>query len=320
MIQKNHLSPLVSIIITTYNRSQLVKQAIESARSQTYNNTEIIVVNDCSTDCTKNIINSYGDQIIQVHNNINRGLSHCRMIGYDHSQGEFIAYLDDDDTWVPEKIEKQVCRALAKPEAAVVTCGCTIHYRDTKSDRIRIPELEGKIRQEILKHGINTIPSCQLYRTKLFARFPGYDPKLRAHVDDDIWLSMMEADYSTTAVREPLVNIIEDGRSKHMSKAQIRIRGYLDFDTKWKNRVKQFLGKKTGTRFWKTYYGNSLLNSAIIFSENGNKRVALQFAKLALPHITFSNIKKFASFTFYLIMPDPIIHSYLKLRYKLSSK
>ena len=96
--------PKVSVIIPTYQRSHLVGQAIESVLAQTYCDYEIIVVNDGSTDNTGEILAQYGDRIVAIHQE-NRGLPAARHAGIRVAQGQYIAFLDDDDLWEPQKLE-----------------------------------------------------------------------------------------------------------------------------------------------------------------------------------------------------------------------
>ena len=103
------INNLVSVIIPTYNRSTLLLRAIESVRNQTYKHLEIIIVDDGSTDNTEEIVRRLKDnRIIYIKHNKNMGASAARNTGVKKSSGEFVAFLDSDDEWLPEKIEKQI--------------------------------------------------------------------------------------------------------------------------------------------------------------------------------------------------------------------
>jgi glycosyltransferase involved in cell wall biosynthesis len=98
---------LVSVIIPTYNRGQLVFRAIKSVLNQTYKNLEIIIVDDGSTDDTEEIVKKFSDERIKyIRYPKNRGLSFARNTGIRNSKGDFVAFLDSDDEYIPEKIEK----------------------------------------------------------------------------------------------------------------------------------------------------------------------------------------------------------------------
>lgn len=113
---------LVSAIIPTYNRAYIVGRAIESVLAQTYNNIEIIVVDDGSSDDTREKLKEYGDKVRVVYQ-VNAGPAAARNHGIEVSHGEFIAFLDSDDIWMPSKIERQVALLQAAP-ASVPCCLC----------------------------------------------------------------------------------------------------------------------------------------------------------------------------------------------------
>lgn len=103
--------PLVSVVIPTYNQSSLLKKTIHSVLEQTYSNTEIIIVDDGSSDDTKNVvqnfIKSHGDKIVYKQQQ-NKGTPAARNTGWRSAQGELVATLDHDDLWLPQKLERQI--------------------------------------------------------------------------------------------------------------------------------------------------------------------------------------------------------------------
>lgn len=100
-------SPLVSVIIPTYNRAALACRAVDSVLQQTYSNLEILVVDDGSTDDTTAAMEQYGDRI-RYSRRVNAGVNAARNLGIKQSRGEYIAFLDSDDLWAPYKIDLQV--------------------------------------------------------------------------------------------------------------------------------------------------------------------------------------------------------------------
>ena len=101
--------PLVSVVIPTYNRADLIDRAINSVIEQSYKNLEIIVVDDNSQDKTAEVVNSLGDNRIHYYyHNTNLGGSAARNTGVNKSQGKYIAFLDSDDVWLPHKLENQL--------------------------------------------------------------------------------------------------------------------------------------------------------------------------------------------------------------------
>ena len=98
---------LISVIIPTFNRVEFISEAIDSVLSQTYSNFEIIVVDDGSTDNTKQLLTKYGSRITYDFQE-NKGVSSARNKGLDIAKGEWIAFLDSDDIWLPEKLSLQM--------------------------------------------------------------------------------------------------------------------------------------------------------------------------------------------------------------------
>jgi glycosyltransferase involved in cell wall biosynthesis len=114
---------LVSVIIPCYNAARFLAQAIESVLSQTFRSFEILVIDDGSTDDTAKIITSYGDRIRYCHQE-NRGTASARNLGITMAQGVFVAFLDADDIWLPNKLEIQLRLFDREPSLGVVYSDC----------------------------------------------------------------------------------------------------------------------------------------------------------------------------------------------------
>lgn len=121
--------PQVSVIIPTYNSARYLPAAIDSALAQTLRDFELIVVDDGSTDETAAILCSYGDRLLALHQD-NRERSAARNAGIRAASGEFIAFLDADDLWLPDKLDRQVAALRDHPEVVLVYCQAA--YIDTE--------------------------------------------------------------------------------------------------------------------------------------------------------------------------------------------
>lgn len=137
---------LVSVVVPTYNRAELLRSAIQSILAQTHRNLEIIVIDDASIDATPQVVASFNDRRIRyIRHDTNRGGSAARNTGIRAATGTFIAFLDDDDEWEPIKTAEQL-RVLRKYDAVL----CTSDEPGTGS-----PKLDSKetVTPEDLRHG-----------------------------------------------------------------------------------------------------------------------------------------------------------------------
>lgn len=115
----------VSTIIPTYNSEATLAQAIDSALAQDFAGQEIIVVNDGSTDSTQRVLESYGTRVSVIQQD-NRGQPTARNRAIENAAGEYLAFLDSDDVWLPGRLAKTVAALERKPNAALVfsLCSC----------------------------------------------------------------------------------------------------------------------------------------------------------------------------------------------------
>jgi glycosyltransferase involved in cell wall biosynthesis len=126
-------TPLVSVIIPTYNRARLLPDAMASVLSQTYPRIELIIVDDGSTDETPELLRQYGDRI-RVVRQANAGPAIARNRGIAIATGEIIAFLDSDDQWLPTKLERQVASLQAAgPEVVCCLCNCSVRFANGKT-------------------------------------------------------------------------------------------------------------------------------------------------------------------------------------------
>lgn len=120
------IKDLVSVIVPTYNRAHLIKRSVMSVLNQTYDNLELIIVDDGSTDNTEEIVKSIEDDRIIYIQQQNQGACAARNNGIDHAQGEFIAFQDSDDVWHKNKLERQL-ETLKQTGADLVFCKMAIN-------------------------------------------------------------------------------------------------------------------------------------------------------------------------------------------------
>lgn len=186
--------PLVSAVITTYNRAEYLKRALKSVVAQTYKNMEIIIVDDCSTDETQKVLSELkkeNSKIIIIRNKANLGQTKSANRGIRTAKGKYIARLDDDDFWCDaKKLEKQVDFLEENPEYGLVGGGL-IKIDENGKEFVRLlpPEKDEDIRNVILVNNVFA-HSTVVFRKDIFKRVGGYDEQFIFGEDMDLWLKM----------------------------------------------------------------------------------------------------------------------------------
>ncbi|MBN1796220.1 MAG: glycosyltransferase [Sedimentisphaerales bacterium] len=163
--------PMVSIIIPTYNRCELVLQAIQSVQNQTFKDFEVLVIDDNSTDDTQKCITIIKDGRIHYLRNPRKGISSARNFGIENSKGKYISFLDSDDLWLPDKIEKQL-EILSQDENLIVWSDASIIDAEGKEKGILLTERygakkrkkSGDIFLELLQGNFVSVQSIMLRR------------------------------------------------------------------------------------------------------------------------------------------------------------
>ena len=202
------MEPLVSVIIPTYNRADYLKLALKSVMEQTYKKIEVIVTDDGSTDNTAEVVTSFNDTRIKYFYQKNTGLpAAARNLGLREASGEYIAFLDDDDMWLPEKLELQVGYLREHSKYHLVYSNAWIIDENGVWDGLLLKSesfKEGGIFEELVK--TNFIPQLTvLMKRKVFENigFLNEDSSLIATEDYEYWLRVA-LHYKIGFVKEPL--------------------------------------------------------------------------------------------------------------------
>lgn len=205
----------VSVIIPTYNRATTLTRAIDSILQQTVQLTEIIVIDDGSTDHTKETLNQYENKITLIEQS-NQGVSSARNTGIKAAQSTWIALLDSDDAWHPDKLNAQV-QALQDNPSYLICHTDEIWYRHNK--RVNQMKKHQKRGGDIFNQSLSLCaisPSSVLLHTKLLTEIGLFDESLPACEDYDLWLRIT-AHYPTLYIDQALT-IKYGGHEDQLSK------------------------------------------------------------------------------------------------------
>ena len=207
--------PIVTVIISTFNRASYMKEMIESIQKQTFRDMEIIIIDDGSTDDTREIIESYAKQDFRIQyiwqsNTGSCGVGRNRAIKI--AKGKYIAFLDDDDRWLPEKIERQVAFMEANPEIGF----CYVRFQIYQ--KIDGCLEKGKLFPQYLANRFEDLtwafiaPSSTLFKTECLRQTSGFSEKHWPCDDFALWLEFGQR-WKYAPIDEILAFTVMDGRN-----------------------------------------------------------------------------------------------------------
>lgn len=200
----------VSVVIPAYNAAWCVRRAIDSVLAQTYRDFELLVIDDGSTDDTPSVLLGYGTAI-RIIRQPNGGLSSARNAGIRAARGDFVAFLDADDWWLPRKLELQVELLRSQPELGF--CSSAARVQDAEGQLLGIwvcPDIgEAFIADLFRSNGdVAGSGSAVMARRELFSQVGGFDETLRSLEDIDMWMRLA-AITKYGCIPEPLTVILK---------------------------------------------------------------------------------------------------------------
>ena len=289
---------LVSAIITTHNRSALLERAIKSVQIQSYENIELIVIDDASDhihrkkneELAKNVVYHY------ISKEESQGGNYARNVGIEMSSGALLAFLDDDDVWDPAKIEKQVARYQAT-HFEVIGCGQNritvkngiILYRSSI-----VKEGEGgKDFSEVIFRGPPFVTSELMITRDALISVGEFDVTLKAWQEYDLLIRLSDQ-YVFGCVEETLVDYYEDLSSTNRlsNKLDVFLYSFPIIEEKYRERISSLpLQLRIG---WRKLFLRECLHRSTNKSERKGYRKQLFFLE-----------KSFKNLAFYILNPDP---------------
>lgn len=241
-------APLVSVVIATYNRAQYVAETIESVLSQSYPKIEAIVIDDGSTDDTAAVVEPFVPKVRYVwQENAERGAA--RNHGLRLAQGEYIAFLDSDDLWLPMKIEEDIAFLEANPGVGLVyTDSVQIDVDGRELRVVRVAGPSGRVTETLLRKTFVSI-GTHLARTALVREIGGFreERRLSGAEDWEMWVRLsLETDFAydprvTTKIRTHPQNTMTDAAAmcRSITRAGELLREYEQLATAYGKALKR---------------------------------------------------------------------------------
>ena len=201
---------LITVIITTCKREpEILKRAIDSVRSQTFTDWELLIIDDSPEDYSlrddvRNMVLGLDGNISYFRHDRNYGANHARNTGLKLAKGEYISYLDDDDEFLPEKLEKQL-EKFTDSNISMVYCGRIMIDDDKGTEHTaKCIFIDGYIHDVLMRE--NFVGSCSfpLIRKRVLEEAGGFDENMQSCQDWDMWLNITK-NYDAVCVRTPLV-------------------------------------------------------------------------------------------------------------------
>ncbi|MEY3581534.1 MAG: hypothetical protein RLZ02_487 [Actinomycetota bacterium] len=237
-------SPLVSIVIPTYNHAPMLQRALATVVEQTHQNWNAIVVNNFSTDNTLEVVAAFNDPRIQCVNFRNNGvIGASRNEGIAIATGKYVAFLDSDDTWFPAKLEK--CVEILESGSDLV---CHAEYWIDESGKSRLVAYgpsEAATHHNLIYKGNRISTSATVVRTALLKEVHGFDvaPELISTEDYDLWIRLAAKSDKFAFISEPLGeyhrhdNNVSANIEKHLAAELVLLAKHFSANTRFENMI-----------------------------------------------------------------------------------
>jgi len=263
--------PIVSVIIPTHNRNRFLRSAIESVLNQTFQAFEIIVVDDASSEDVQGIVEGFHDIRIKcIHHEINKGEAGARNTGIMHAEAKYIAFLDDDDTWLPEKLKSQldVLENSTLKVGGIYSGYIAKDCADPRKSFTKIPIKRGDIYKDLLVQNSIGTPSTVVVRRTCIETAGLFDENIFYGVDHDFYLRIAK-NFHFECIAEPLVNYsIHENRLS--SNPEIVAKGLEAMSLKYQGELGELYRKR------RKYLGLGYLSVGVGFCYKGDKTKGIE--------------------------------------------
>ncbi|WP_140456660.1 MULTISPECIES: glycosyltransferase family 2 protein [Priestia] len=277
----------VSVIIPTYNRAHLLMNAVNSILDQTYKVLEIIIIDDCSTDNTQELVKTItNNKIKYIKNKTNQGGAESRNIGAKYASGKFIAFLDSDDHWEKSKLEQQMTILNTNDSIGVVYSGIKI-IDGTKQNKTLLPDKRGDLSSELLMANCVGSTSTVVIRRELFNSVKGFDKSMPSCQDWDLWIRLSKITHFDY-IKEALVNYYEHPGERITTNTNAVVNGHLRIFNKYQEDINKLRDKEISNVYF--YIGKVIAKSGMINLESSTLSQSRNFFKKAIQYKRY-NIK-----------------------------
>jgi len=275
-------SSLVSVVIPTYNRKDMLIHAINSARGQTYPVNEIIVVDDASDFEVDTYLKEIYDEacgatLKVIRNQVSQGAAKSRNTGVENAASDFVAFLDSDDYWLPEKIEKQMRVFQTFLDVGLVSCDLFEVDRYGNYLKSNRQLLDSDIWRHLLE-GWTSFPntSSLLFRKDIFVELGGFDSQLTSCQDHDFWMRIGQSGTMVRYVDEGLYVIITEASNRISIDYTKRMKGVHTFLSKWRKDILLYGGEKHLRWYRNNYLVLAAFNILVAKVRNREIREAIE--------------------------------------------
>lgn len=281
----------VSVVIPTHNREDLLPRAINSVLAQTVKDFEVIVVSDGSTDDTEKVVKGIQNRDNRVrfeHYSLGKGGNYARNEGIRLSQGEFVAFLDDDDEWMPSKLEKQLVLMEENPKMVLCYTGVHVIYVNENIEYSFLPKQEGDLSRVILLDNCIGSTSTPMVRKSVFEKSGVFDNELGALQDFDLWIRITQYG-EVGVVKEELINYYNYRGTKQVSAVTAKYENAFAYiNNKYKDLFTQMTESEKTTKLVNEYIllGNKAMRNNERKKARGYYKKVLK-SKFSLKNLVF---------------------------------
>ena len=263
-------TPIFTVIIPTFNRGNLIVSAINSVLNQTFEDFELIVVDDGSEDNTREVVDDIVDPRLRYIFKENGGQNSALNVGIKSARGEYIAFLDSDDIWLPNKLKMVYLKYQSDPELSVVYHTTGIKTKSGEIEKVNNDYLEGYIYKEVLQQEFMSSQISLSCKRVCLEEIGFYDEEFVMFQDDDMCFQLAQK-YKVGLIREPLSVIGGKAQNRLTSDNNRVILDYERLIEKYKTDILQWCGnQKLADMYYKLsiYYGRTkdIKTAKVIFS------------------------------------------------------